>query len=484
MAGSRCSADPGSNAGAVRCRWPAASPGDCSPTSAWSTRRHGTTWRRCCSRSRTTRWPPCAGRCSMAPAPAQPGWRRGRRGARLGRVGPGHHRPRRRAGPDRPGDPGRPVRRLAARARRRDPHDPGRPDRGRGVGPPCDRPVPQGPGRAASGPDPPPPGPPPTRRRRPADQARRRRPGAAGGRPGEVRRRRLPGRAGDGSAGRVLRGRDQEALGLLRRAQQLAGTVDHPELLADTEREIGYVGLLEARYGAAEEALQRSIAAPRRSATRRGRPGPCSTGGCASRTGATTGRRRPRSSSVCMACPRPRWPGGPTGRRRWPACRCGRDVRAGGRDRPLGRRAGQGGRRGGAGPVGDRLGRRGRPRAGRRGGRRDDVRRGLHPRLRDRRPLLGGPGAARPGPHRPARAAGRPGQEPPDRGRRLLPAPLRRLPVGRGGGPHRPAGARPGPDEAETARALRLATAGPMPDLFERLRNRSRLQTPTQTGGR
>jgi hypothetical protein len=68
--------------------------------------------------------------------------------------------------------------------------------------------------------------------------------------------------------------------------------------------------------------------------------------------------------------------------------------------------------------------------------------------------------------------------------RRLLPAPLRRLPVGRGGGPHRPAGARSGPDEAETARALRLATAGPMPDLFERLRNRSRLQTPTQTGGR
>ena len=42
----------------------------------------------------------------------------------------------------------------------------------------------------------------------------------------------------------------------------------------------------------------------------------------------------------------------------------------------------------------------------------------------------------------------------------------------------------PAPDEAETARALRLATSGPMPDLFERLRNRSKLQTPTQTGGR
>jgi tetratricopeptide (TPR) repeat protein len=57
-----------------------------------------------------------------------------------------------------------------------------------------------------------------------------------------------------------LRGRDREALGLLRRAQQLATTVGHPELVADAEREIGYVAFLEARYGAAEEALQRSIA--------------------------------------------------------------------------------------------------------------------------------------------------------------------------------------------------------------------------------
>jgi DNA-binding SARP family transcriptional activator len=56
-----------------------------------------------------------------------------------------------------------------------------------------------------------------------------------------------------------LRGRDREALGLLRRAQQLAATVEHPELVADAEREIGYVALLDARYGAAEEALQRSI---------------------------------------------------------------------------------------------------------------------------------------------------------------------------------------------------------------------------------
>lgn len=47
----------------------------------------------------------------------------------------------------------------------------------------------------------------------------------------------------------------------MRRAQQLATTVDHPELVADAEREIGYVAFLDARYGAAEEALQRSIAA-------------------------------------------------------------------------------------------------------------------------------------------------------------------------------------------------------------------------------
>jgi DNA-binding SARP family transcriptional activator len=57
-----------------------------------------------------------------------------------------------------------------------------------------------------------------------------------------------------------LRGRDREALGLLRRAQQLATTVHRPELVADAERELGYVAFLEARYGAAEEALQRSIA--------------------------------------------------------------------------------------------------------------------------------------------------------------------------------------------------------------------------------
>jgi hypothetical protein len=40
----------------------------------------------------------------------------------------------------------------------------------------------------------------------------------------------------------------------------------------------------------------------------------------------------------------------------------------------------------------------------------------------------------------------------------------------------------PAGHDAELARALRLATTGPMPDLFERLRKRSMLQTPVQTG--
>jgi ATP/maltotriose-dependent transcriptional regulator MalT len=40
----------------------------------------------------------------------------------------------------------------------------------------------------------------------------------------------------------------------------------------------------------------------------------------------------------------------------------------------------------------------------------------------------------------------------------------------------------PAAPDAELARALRLATMGPMPDMFERLQNRSVLQTRTQTG--
>jgi hypothetical protein len=42
----------------------------------------------------------------------------------------------------------------------------------------------------------------------------------------------------------------------------------------------------------------------------------------------------------------------------------------------------------------------------------------------------------------------------------------------------------PAAHDAELARALRLATTGPIPDLFERLQNRSMLQTRTQTGDR
>jgi DNA-binding SARP family transcriptional activator len=56
-----------------------------------------------------------------------------------------------------------------------------------------------------------------------------------------------------------LRGRDREALGLLRRVQQLAAALGRRELVADAQRELGYVAFLEARYGAAEEALRRSI---------------------------------------------------------------------------------------------------------------------------------------------------------------------------------------------------------------------------------
>jgi hypothetical protein len=52
-------------------------------------------------------------------------------------------------------------------------------------------------------------------------------------------------------------GRDREALGLLRRAQQLAATVGRRELVADAERKIGYVALLEARYGADAESAAR-----------------------------------------------------------------------------------------------------------------------------------------------------------------------------------------------------------------------------------
>lgn len=55
-----------------------------------------------------------------------------------------------------------------------------------------------------------------------------------------------------------LRGHDRESLGLLARALGLAETLKDAGLIADIEREIGFVELLEARYGAAESALARS----------------------------------------------------------------------------------------------------------------------------------------------------------------------------------------------------------------------------------
>jgi tetratricopeptide (TPR) repeat protein len=121
-----------------------------------------------------------------------------------------------------------------------------------------------------------------------------------------------------------LRGRDREALGLLRRAQQLATTVHRPELVADAERELGYVAFLEARYGAAEEALRRSLASAQQVGDTARAARALLYRGCASATAATTGQRRPPSSLPCATCRQVTPPGGPTGRPRWPASICGR----------------------------------------------------------------------------------------------------------------------------------------------------------------
>jgi DNA-binding SARP family transcriptional activator len=55
-----------------------------------------------------------------------------------------------------------------------------------------------------------------------------------------------------------LRGHDRESLGLLAHALGLAETLGDAALIADVEREVGFVELLNARYGAAESALARS----------------------------------------------------------------------------------------------------------------------------------------------------------------------------------------------------------------------------------
>jgi DNA-binding SARP family transcriptional activator len=59
----------------------------------------------------------------------------------------------------------------------------------------------------------------------------------------------------------TLRGRDKEALGLLGHALELALKLERADLAADVERELGYVAVLDARYGGAEASLTRSIAA-------------------------------------------------------------------------------------------------------------------------------------------------------------------------------------------------------------------------------
>lgn len=60
-----------------------------------------------------------------------------------------------------------------------------------------------------------------------------------------------------------LRGRDRESLGLLSRALRLANELGDHAVVSDAERETGYVAFLGARYGAAEAALSRAIAAAR-----------------------------------------------------------------------------------------------------------------------------------------------------------------------------------------------------------------------------
>lgn len=56
-----------------------------------------------------------------------------------------------------------------------------------------------------------------------------------------------------------MHGRDRESFGLLARAQQLATELGDQLLLAEIERELGFVWMIDARYGAAETCLTRSM---------------------------------------------------------------------------------------------------------------------------------------------------------------------------------------------------------------------------------
>ncbi|MPZ67961.1 MAG: hypothetical protein GEU71_00330 [Actinobacteria bacterium] len=68
-----------------------------------------------------------------------------------------------------------------------------------------------------------------------------------------------------------VRGHDREAVGLLGRASELGIRLGDDKIASDTEREIGYVALLEARYGTAEASFGRAIAAARRTGDEAGR---------------------------------------------------------------------------------------------------------------------------------------------------------------------------------------------------------------------
>lgn len=57
----------------------------------------------------------------------------------------------------------------------------------------------------------------------------------------------------------TLHGRDRETFGLLARAEELATRLGDPLLLAEIERELGFVWMIDARYGAAETCLTRSM---------------------------------------------------------------------------------------------------------------------------------------------------------------------------------------------------------------------------------
>jgi DNA-binding SARP family transcriptional activator len=57
----------------------------------------------------------------------------------------------------------------------------------------------------------------------------------------------------------TIHGRDHESFGLLGRAQEVARELEDPVLLADIERELGFIWLIDARYGAAESCLTRSM---------------------------------------------------------------------------------------------------------------------------------------------------------------------------------------------------------------------------------